>query len=95
MLPVATGCPHWVAFRIPTNGSTFLSRGQEFQAAAHSAVGALAAHAAGALGHTELKEEQKPGVEAPGTAAVSEHYGMELIRPLRLHATHRRNLWVP
>jgi hypothetical protein len=27
MLPVATGCPHWVAFRIPSDRSTFLSRG--------------------------------------------------------------------
>ena len=47
VLAVAARGPHRVALRIPLHGLTLHGRGEQLKAAAHSAIGALAAHAAG------------------------------------------------
>ena len=63
-MAIPSGGPHRVAFLIPADGAPFLSGWLQLKAAAHTAVGALAADAAGAFGHAGIgKKINNPGLQ--------------------------------
>ena len=64
-MAIATGGPHRVAFLIPADGAPFLSGWLQFKAAANTAVGALAANAAGAFGHAGIGKKIKTPTPKP------------------------------
>ena len=74
-MAIASGGPHRVALLIPADGAPFLSGWLQFEAAAHTAVGALAVNAARAFGHAGIEKkinnpELRPRVlKEPMTAA--------------------------